>query len=40
MVEGYTVGARLNYKIFDGFAREASIAQARIDLLRLSLIHI
>ena len=34
MVEGYTVGARLNYKIFDGFAREASIAQARIDLLR------
>ena len=34
MVEGYTFGVRLNYKIFDGFAREASIAQARIDLLR------
>ncbi len=34
MVEGYTFGARLNYKIFDGFAREASIAQARIDILK------
>lgn len=34
MVEGYTVGLSLSYRIFDGFAREASIAQARIDLLR------
>ncbi|QID32769.1 TolC family protein [Pampinifervens florentissimum] len=34
MLNGYTIGARLNYNIFDGFAREASIAQARIDLLK------
>lgn len=34
LLEGYTFGARLNYKLFDGFAREASIAQAKIDLLR------
>ncbi|RME08497.1 MAG: TolC family protein, partial [Aquificota bacterium] len=34
LVDGYTVGARLNYRIFDGFARESSIAQARIDLLK------
>lgn len=34
MVEGYTFGARLNYRIFDGFARESQIAQAKIDLLK------
>ncbi|MFN7064945.1 MAG: TolC family protein [Aquificaceae bacterium] len=34
MLEGYTFGARLSFKVFDGFAREASIAQARIDLLK------
>ena len=34
MVEGYTFGARLDYNLFDGFAREASIAQARLDVLR------
>lgn len=33
-IEGYTLGLRLNYTIFDGFLREASIAQARIDLLK------
>ncbi|RMH81425.1 MAG: TolC family protein [Acidobacteria bacterium] len=34
LIDGYTVGARLSYKLFDGFAREASIAQARLDLQR------
>lgn len=34
MLDGYTVGARLSYRIFDGFAREAGVAQARIELLR------
>lgn len=32
LVDGYTVGARLSYKLFDGFSREAGIAQARLDL--------
>ncbi|MCX8164266.1 MAG: TolC family protein [Aquificaceae bacterium] len=34
MVDGYTFGARLNYRIFDGFGREASMAQARIDVFK------
>lgn len=34
MVEGYTFGVRLNYKIFDGFAREANVAQAKLDVLK------
>ncbi len=34
MLKGYTVGARVNYNIFDGFARESSIAQAKIDSLK------
>lgn len=34
MVEGYTFGARLSYRIFDGFAREASLSQARIEVLK------
>ncbi|MFN3870484.1 MAG: TolC family protein [Aquificaceae bacterium] len=34
MLKGYTFGARLNYKIFDGFLREANVAQAKIDLLK------
>ncbi|MCS6875658.1 MAG: TolC family protein [Aquificaceae bacterium] len=34
MVDGYTFGARLTYKIFDGFAREATISQINIDMLK------
>ncbi|MCS7196522.1 MAG: TolC family protein [Aquificaceae bacterium] len=34
LVEGYTFGARLSYRIFDGFAREASLSQARIEVLK------
>lgn len=34
MLDGYTFGIRLNYRIFDGFLREATIAQAKIDLLK------
>ncbi len=34
MVEGYTFGVRFNYKIFDGFAREANVAQAKLDVLK------
>ncbi len=34
MLDGYTFGVRLNYRIFDGFSREATIAQAKIDLLK------
>ncbi|SHK56593.1 TolC family protein [Thermocrinis minervae] len=33
-IEGYTAGVSLNYKIFDGFARDANVAQAQIDLLK------
>ena len=34
MVEGYTFGVRFNYKIFDGFAREANVAHAKLDVLK------
>lgn len=34
LVDGYTFGARLNYRIFDGFARESKIAQSKIDMLK------
>ncbi|MCS7262376.1 MAG: TolC family protein [Aquificaceae bacterium] len=34
MVDGYAFGARLSYKVFDGFAREASVAQARLEVLK------
>lgn len=31
-IDGYSVGVRFGYNLFDGFARESKIAQAKIDL--------
>ncbi|RMH00327.1 MAG: TolC family protein, partial [Aquificota bacterium] len=31
-IDGYSVGVRFNYNLFDGFSRESKIAQANIDL--------
>lgn len=33
-VNGYSVGISLNYKFFDGFKREAEVAQRKIDFLK------
>ncbi|WP_164930700.1 TolC family protein [Aquifex aeolicus] len=33
-VKGYTFGISLNYKFFDGFAREAEVAQRKVDIFQ------
>jgi outer membrane protein TolC len=33
-IEGYTLGFQLNYNLFNGFQREAVLAQANIDYLK------
>jgi len=34
LIKGYTFGFQFNYNIFDGFQREANIAQSEIDYLK------
>ena len=33
-VKGYTAGISINYKLFDGFRREASIAQSKLEIIK------
>ncbi|GBC88213.1 Outer membrane protein OprM [bacterium HR13] len=39
-IRGYTFGFQLNYNLFDGFQREANIAQANIDYLKQKEVYI